>query len=169
MTTGTAAPDRVNASILLDRNLEAGREGKIALITADGDVRYGELARLVAGVAAYLRETGITREQRVLMILDDSPAFHATFLGAMRVGAVPVPVNPMDRVDNFEYYLEDSYARAVVIDAALAPSLEASFAGRPDVLVMIVGGDAGPHVSFDAVVGDRAADLPAPVATHGDD
>src|SRR5438067_1416452 len=138
MTTGTPAPDRVNASTLLDRNLEAGREGKVALITADGHVRYGELARLVAGVAAYLHETGVTREQRVLMILDDSPAFHATFLGAMRVGAVPVPVNPMDRVDNFEYYLEDSYARVLMIDAALVPSLDAVLAARPDVQVVVV-------------------------------
>ena len=116
--------ERLNASTLLDRNLEAGRAGKTALLTADGAVTYGELASLTAAVASYLVDLGVQREQRVLMILDDSPAFPATFLGAMRIGAVPVPVNPMDRVDNYVYYLDDSYARVLVVEASLLPALE---------------------------------------------
>ena len=63
------------------------------------------------------------------MILDDSPAFPATFLGAMRIGAVPVPVNPMDRVDNYVYYLDDSYASVLVVEASLLPALEPELAG----------------------------------------
>ena len=90
---------------------------------------------MVAAVASYLGQLGIEREQRVLMVLDDSPAFHACFLGAMRIGAVPVPVNPMDRVDNHVYYLEDSYAKVVVIEDALIESREAMLAARPDVHV----------------------------------
>ena len=109
-------------------NLEAGRAGRPALITAEGAVTYGELASLAASVAAYLTELGIEREQRVLMILDDSPAFPATFLGAMRIGAVPVPVNPMDRVDNYAYYLDDSYAKVLVVEASLLPALEPELA-----------------------------------------
>ena len=127
MTVAPAAvvSQRLNASTILDRNLEAGRAADTALITADGRrVSYGELARLAAGVAGYLRDLGIEREQRVLMILDDSPAFPATFLGAMRIGAVPVPVNPMDRLDNYAYYLDDSYAKVVFVEAALLPALE---------------------------------------------
>ena len=38
--------ERLNASTLLDRNLEAGRADKTALLTADGAVTYGELASL---------------------------------------------------------------------------------------------------------------------------
>jgi len=91
MTTGLPVRERLNASTLLDQNLEAGRAEKGALITADGVVTYGQLARLTAGVATHLRELGIERAQRVLMILDDSPAFPATFLGgdADRCGANP--------------------------------------------------------------------------------
>src|SRR5205807_1289131 len=154
---------------IIDRNLEAGRADRVALITEEVSVTYGQLARLVAAVAGYLRELGIEREQRVLMILDDSPAFHATFLGAMRIGAVPVPVNPMDRVDNFEYYLDDSYATALVIDATLLPALQPSLRDRPDVQVVVVGGSAAHQVSFDVVVRDRAAELPVPANTHRDD
>ncbi len=158
----------MNASAILDRNLEAGRGDRVALITEAGSVTYGELARLTAGVASYLHELGVVREQRVLMILDDSPAFLATFLGAMRIGAVPVPVNPMDRVDNYAYYLDDSYARALVVEDSLIAGLEVVLADRGDLLVLVVGREVEDHPSFDAVVAERMAELPAPVDTHPD-
>ena len=103
------------------------------------------------------------------MILDDSPAFPATFLGAMRIGAVPVPVNPMDRIDNYAYYLDDSYARVLVVEASLLAGLEAVLAERPDLQVLVAGGEAGGHPSFDAVVAERMGELPAPLDTHPDD
>src|ERR1700753_494453 len=111
--------ERRHESTVLDGVLEAGRADELALITEDGTLSYGELGRQVAAFGSYLNGLGVQREQRVLMVLDDSPAFHATFLGAMRIGAVPVPVNPMDRVDNHVYYLEDSDAK--VHDVGDAP------------------------------------------------
>ena len=169
MALGAATPDRINASTLLDANLDAGRADSVALVLEDGAVTYGELARLTGGFARWLLDAGVQREQRVLMILDDSPAFVAAFLGATRVGAVPVPVNPMDRVDNFEYYLQDSYARVLLVDAGLLASLEPILAGLPDVHVVVVGGEAGSFESFDRVVASGSGDLVAPVPTHRDD
>ena len=161
--------ERLNASTLLDRNLEAGRAANPAFLTADGSVTYEELAGLTAAVASYLVDLEIQREQRVLMILDDSPAFPATFLGAMRIGAVPVPVNPMDRVDNYLYYLDDSYAQVLVIEASLLPALEPGLESRLGLHVLVVDGDPGPHHSFDAVARDHAGPLPPPTDTHRED
>ena len=107
------------------------------------------------------------------MILDDSPAFPATFLGAMRIGAVPVPVNPMDRVDNYVYYLDDSYASVLVVEASLLPALEAELESRLGLHVLVVDGDPGPHASFDVVAARSAGagELPAadrhPPRGHG--
>ena len=126
-----SGPERLNASTLLDANLEAGRADAPALLTADGTITYRELAGLTGAVASYLTMLDVEREQRILMILDDSPAFPAAFLGAMRIGAVPVPVNPMDRVDNYAYYLDDSYARVLFVEASLLPALEATLARAP--------------------------------------
>src|SRR3954469_20366092 len=98
-----AAPERVNASLLLDHNLEAGRGDKTALAGDEGTLTFGGLARLTAQTAALLRDLGLEREDRVLMILDDTPVFQAVFLAAIRIGAVPIPVNPMDRADNYAY------------------------------------------------------------------
>jgi benzoate-CoA ligase family protein len=177
MAIGGATSERFNASLMLDRSLDAGLADKSAYLTAEGAVSYGELAGLTAAVASYLGELGVEREQRVLMILDDSAAFPAVFLGAMRIGAVPVPVNPMDRVDNYAYYLRDSYAKVLVIDASLLSSVEPALEARPEVQVVVVGGDAGPHerldagphVSFDAVVSGQIGDLPPAADTHRDD
>ncbi|MEA2169770.1 MAG: hypothetical protein QOF76_3070 [Solirubrobacteraceae bacterium] len=157
----------MNASTLLDTNLEAGRAEKPALITADGTLTYGDVAALVARTAAGLREAGIGREDRILLVLDDSPVFHAVFLGAIRIGAVPIPVNPMDRVDNYAYYLEDSYAKAVVVEGALLEGVESVV---PDgVRVIVAHGDAGDPRAFDALVADMPNELLAPANTHDDD
>jgi benzoate-CoA ligase family protein len=161
--------ERLNAATLLDGNLEAGRADKTALLTAEGTVTYGELASLTAAVASYLTDLDVRREQRVLMILDDSPAFPASFLGAMRIGAVPVPVNPMDRVDNYVYYLDDSYATVLVVEASLLPALEPELESRVGLHVLVVDGDAGPHASFDAVARERAGELEPAADTHRED
>jgi acyl-coenzyme A synthetase/AMP-(fatty) acid ligase len=168
MTIGLAT-DRVNASTMLDRQLEAGRAEKPALITEDGSLTYRELARLTAGVATYLRELGIEREQRVLMIVGDSPAFPSTFLGAMRIGAVPVPVSTMDRVDNYLYYLDDSYARVLFVEASMLADLAEGLAARRDLHVVVTGGEGGALPEFEPVVERHAGELAPPLDTHSDD
>ena len=164
-----SGPERLNASTLLDQNLEAGRAEAPALLTGDGAITYRDLAGLTGAVAAYLTMLDIEREQRVLMILDDSPAFPAAFLGAMRIGAVPVPVNPMDRVDNYAYYLDDSYARVLFVEASLLQALDATLAARPGLHVVVVDGDAGPHTSFASFDATGTAALPPPLDTHRED
>ena len=83
-----------NISTLVDGWLEQGRGDDTILITSD-DVAWsaGRLHAAVSATAARMREMGLGREDRVLLVLDDTPAFPAAFLGAMRIGAVPVPVN----------------------------------------------------------------------------
>jgi benzoate-CoA ligase len=169
MTIGLGTTERVNASTILDRQLEAGRAEKLALITEDGAVTYGELARLTAGVASYLRELGVEREQRVLMIVGDSPAFPSTFLGAMRIGAVPVPVSTMDRVDNYLYYLDDSYAGVLFVESSTLPDLAEGLAARPDLHVVVTGGEGGALPEFGSVVEPHAGDLTTALDTHRDD
>ena len=157
-----------NASLLVDRNLEAGRGDKTAVIAPDRSLTYGELAADVARWGNFLRAAGVGREDRVLLVLDDTTAFPVVFLGAMRIGAVPIPGNPMDRVDNYAYYLEDSYAKALVVDAALVPKLEEAMGGRDDLLVVVANGPADRHVAMADALAGQPTDL-APAATHSDD
>jgi benzoate-CoA ligase family protein len=120
-----AVPDRYNASLLLDRNLEAGREDKAAILCGDETVTYSDLFARACGVGAALRDLGIDRGERVLLVMDDCPGLPAAFLGAMRVGAVPVPVNPLYGPDDYPYFVEDSGARLAIVDRVCAEKVRA--------------------------------------------
>src|SRR5919202_64732 len=108
-------PERYNSSTLLDANLEAGRAEKVAL--------------------------GVGREQRVLLILDDTPAFPVAFFGAMRIGAVPVPVNPLYRAADFRHFLEDSDARAIVAEHTYLEKGGQALAGYPEPVAVVTAGE----------------------------
>ncbi len=120
-----AIPERYNASLLLDRNLEAGRQDKAAILCEDEALTYGDLFARVCGTGTALRDFGVERGERVLLVMDDNPGFPAAFLGAMRIGAVPVPVNPLYGADDYPYFVEDSGARLAIVDAVCAEKVRA--------------------------------------------
>jgi benzoate-CoA ligase family protein len=111
-------PDRYNVGAdLLERNLPE-RSGKVAIHSATGETTYQDLFALSCGAARRLLDLGVRREERVLLVGYDSPGWVASFLGAIRIGAIPVPVNPLlQRSDDYLHYLDDSLARAVIVDA----------------------------------------------------
>ena len=139
-----------NVSTLVDANLEGGRGGKTALITADDRrLTYSEVHALVNRVAARLRDMGVGREDRLLLVLDDTPVFLATFLGAMRIGAVPIPVNFLARPQDFGYFLDDSYAVAAVVDSVFLEKVGPEVAARDHIRLIVANGEAGDAESMD--------------------
>ena len=138
---GLELPNRYNvAADLLDRNMNAGREGKVAIHSAGGDVTYGELFKLACGAARTLADLGVRREERVLIVAFDSPGWVAAFLGAIRHGAVPVPVNPLlQRSEDYDHFIEDSLARVVVVDGASEEKLKGAVgrAAEPPHLIRV--------------------------------
>ena len=149
-----------NASLLLDRNVEAGRGGHAAILCGDERVTYGELLDRACRAGRALHDLGVRREERVLLVLDDTPAFPAVFLGAIRIGAVPVPVNPLYKASDFGYFLADSYARVVVADGDFEPKAREAADGLPEPARVVTAGDL--------LSGGAAGELD-PVATHEDD
>jgi benzoate-CoA ligase family protein len=114
-----------NASTLLDANLAAGRGEKVAISCGDEQVTYAELYGRVCAVGSLLRELDVDAGERVLLVMDDCVDFPAVFLGAIRVGAVPVPVNPLYTGEEYPYFVADSGASLAVVDAACAEKVEA--------------------------------------------
>ena len=159
-----------NVSTLVDANLEAGRAEKTALITAEDErVTFAQLHTSVNRVASRLSDLGVRREQRVLLVLDDTLAFPAAFLGAMRIGAVPIPVNFLMRPDDFGYFLDDSYAVAAVVDANLLEKVEPEVSKRADVSLVVANGGAPENAeSLDRWL-EEGSDEIDPVNTHPDD
>jgi benzoate-CoA ligase len=71
-----------------------------------------------------LLDLGIEIEQRVAMLLLDSPQFAATFFGAIKIGAVPVPLNTILRPDDYIYMLNDCRAKVLCIHANLWQNIQ---------------------------------------------
>ena len=126
---------------LLDRRLAEGQGQRTALTGVAGDLTYAELHDRVCRTAAGLRAIGLQPEQRVLMLMADSPQFVTVYLAAMRMGAIPVPVSTMLHADGVAELLLDSRARFLAItrefaevavrSAAMAPELTGILADRP--------------------------------------
>jgi benzoate-CoA ligase family protein len=163
----TVLPERYNASFLVERNVEAGRGDKAAYLATDATLTYDELRRQVNRAGHLLRELGVRREDRVLMVLDDTTAFPTLFLGALKIGAVPVPVSPLDRIDNYRHYALDSYADIVATDAALLPRLREALDGL-DVRYLVRGVADSDVAELDSGLAAQGDELD-PSPTHRDD
>ena len=167
--SGVAIPDRYNASTLLDRNLEAARGEKAAIVWGDHRETYRGLLERTCRTAGALSQLGISTGDRVLMILDDAISFPAIFLGALRLGAVPIPVNPFLRPDEYPYFAHDSGAKLVFLDPARAPDLAPQLGKAAPALRMFTTGASFEGVEdFDDVVPAQDSDL-SPADTARDD
>jgi len=164
----SGAAERYNASLILDQNLAAGRGDKLVIRTPEGeDLTYAELAARVARVGHLLKSLGVQPEQRVLLVLDDTPAFPAAFLGAMRIGAVPVPVNPLDKAEHFRHYLRDSEAKVAIADAKLMPAIVEA-RGDGTAVLIVANGEAEGAMPLEAAMAELPGELD-PADTHRDD
>jgi benzoate-CoA ligase family protein len=105
---------------LLDRRLAAGDGARPALAGTGGDLTYAELHDRVCRTAAGLRAIGLQPEQRVLMLMADSPQFVTVFLAALRMGAIPVPVSTMLHADGVAELIRDSRARLLAVTSEFA-------------------------------------------------
>src|SRR5467141_2168370 len=112
---------------------------RVAIVGEPGKVTYGELAALANRAGNALRSNGVSRGDRVLIVLPDSADFIAAFFGAAKIGAVAVPVNPFARSSDYIHYLENSEPRAAIVHSeSLAEFLPASSV-RPQIPLVIVG------------------------------
>src|ERR1700716_297172 len=128
---------------LLDRNVDEGRGGKLAFTDTVSELTYGDLQKQSCRVANLLRRLGVGRKERVAMIMLDTVDFPAVFLGAIRAGIVPVPLNTLLTSDQYAYVLADCRARVLFISEALLPVVKDMVGRMPDLEHVIVSGKDG--------------------------
>ena len=145
------------ATWLLDRNVDEGRADKTRLH------RHGfrtDLRRIAdskaAALANMLRRLGVRREERVAMIMLDTVDFPVVFLGAIRAGIVPVPLNTLLTADQYAYVLADCRARVLFVSEALLPVVKDIVGRMPDLEhVVVAGNDAHGHKKLsDEIAGE---------------
>ncbi|WBU52987.1 long-chain-fatty-acid--CoA ligase [Paracoccus sp. SCSIO 75233] len=93
----------------------AGRvPDKVALDYYGKTISYGEMLALTMRLASVLDQEGVGKGDRVLLCLQNSPQFVISFYAISALGAVVVPVNPMNKSDEIAYLLSDTGARIII-------------------------------------------------------
>ena len=144
-TVPAATPDRLNTcQWLLDRRVDAGDGDRVAIRCRGRDHTYAEMTAMAASVAAALRTQRGRPEERVLLVMVDGPELVAAFCGAMRMGAVPVPLSTMSTAADLAFLAVDSRARLAVVSAQFVEAGRTMAAAAPELADLVVaGGDPG--------------------------
>ena len=108
------------ANWLVDRHIEAGNGGKVAVLSGDETYTYADIQRELFRVQHALSVLQVRQEDRVALVLNDEAAFPAWFLGSMRSGIVPIPLSTMLNGEELGFVIDDSRAAVVVMSAAYA-------------------------------------------------
>ncbi|HLN82049.1 MAG TPA: AMP-binding protein, partial [Candidatus Binatia bacterium] len=163
-------PDVYNAATtFVDENIAQGRGGKIAIYYEDQKITYQEVFEKVNRTGNALRDLGIEIENRVLLILPDSPEFAYSFFGAIKIGAVAVPTNPWMFAKDYGYLINDSRARAIVVHESVLPEIEKIWNNTPFLKrVIVVGAARGKALSYAEVIANASEKLDAEKTTKDD-
>ncbi|MGH9246686.1 MAG: benzoate-CoA ligase family protein [Acidimicrobiales bacterium] len=167
-------PQRFNAAAwLVDRNVDEGRGGNVAVVYRDQQLTYTNLLEQVWVATNGLRALGVRPEERVAMIVNDEPAFVAWFLGALRMGAVPVPLSTMLTAKDLGFVVDDARARLTVVSPAYVEHLPTIADLAPELTAAVIVGDAGAEAAECRVPVHSAGEFDdgteAPVATTWDE
>ena len=122
--------------------------------------RYRALQESVNRFGSALRdELGVRPEERVLLLTLDGPEMMYAFFGAIKIGAVPVPLNTLWTASDYDYVLRDARPRVLVVSAPLLPRLGASpLAAYPWLRhIIVVGGEAADGIALVPLLDARLA------------
>jgi benzoate-CoA ligase family protein len=156
---GLGVPATFNAAThFVDRHVHEGRGAAVAIECGDERVTYADLAARVNRFGTALRDRlDVRPEERVVLLLLDTPAFHVAFFGAIKIGAVPIPTNTLWKPADYRHVLNDSRARVAIVSEELLPKLEAiDRADVPSLRHIVVAG-----APLDDLLARGSADLEA--------
>ncbi len=164
-------PRSYNAAVdFVDRNVREGRGKKTAVIDDHGSYTYAEVFERVNRAGNMLRGLGVEPEHRVILCLSDGIDFPTCFYGAMKMGAVPIPVNTLLRSADYDFMLRDSRARALIVGAEHYDKFAPILDGQPFLSHVIVAGEgvAGDHPRLGDLLEQSSPEL-VPAPTTADD
>ena len=152
------------ATHFVDRNIEEGRGGKVAIECGQDRVTYQQLFERVNGCGNALKKLGVRREERVALLLLDTPYFAYCFFGAIKMGAVPIPMNTLLKPAEYEYMLNDSRARTAIVSESLYAQIQAIPKEHLRYLeTIVIAGNAAPTGTreLDDLLKESSAELEA--------
>ncbi|HXX38093.1 MAG TPA: benzoate-CoA ligase family protein [bacterium] len=162
-------PDAFNVSTaFLDRHLENGSGDRIAIYAGDQQITYRALLERASRAGNALRTLGVRPDERVFLLLPDTPELAYLFWGAIRIGAVAVPTNTGLRAQDYANMLRDSQATTLVISQDLVPVVERVLPEARCLRHIVVAGERGAGALVLQDLLDAAEPALEPAATHRD-
>jgi benzoate-CoA ligase len=128
------------ANDLIERNLAAGRGGKVAYVDDAGRCTFADLAVRVNRAANALTGLGLGMDDRIMLCHLDTVDWVAVFLGAIKAGIVPIAVNTLLTSSDYEFMLNDSRAKALVVSEQLWPQFAPILGRCPHLKHVVVSG-----------------------------
>ncbi len=170
MAAAIDVPERFNAAAyFLDRHVTEGHAARTAFRFAGRDVTYGEIALRANRLGNALLSRDVQIEQRVVLALPDRPEFGEAFWGAMKIGAVPVPVSDGLPAQELVFLLQDSRARAVIASDAAAAEIRKIRAQCPALeSVIVVGGRRRGALEYERLLEKASPELAAADTSRDD-
>src|SRR5919108_1878706 len=154
-------PEIYNATTtFVDENIAAGRGKRTAIYYREQKLSYQEVFEKVNRTGNALKDLGVEIENRVLLVLPDSPEFACSFFGAIKIGAVPIPTNPWMTAKEYAYLLNDSRARVIILHESVLPEFE-KIRDRARFLknVVVVGKAREKTLSFETLTAQASEKL----------
>ncbi|HUS66322.1 MAG TPA: benzoate-CoA ligase family protein [Kofleriaceae bacterium] len=154
-------PDDFNLAdyFLFDRVRE-GRGARTALRFGDRTWTYADVADRSAALARWLAHAGVPREQRVYIVLPDTPPFAWALFATLLHGGVVAMGNPHAPVADLEYVVGYTRAAAIVTTPGVATQLAPVLRGSPHLRALLLVPDA-------ATGEDPEAEAPSPRELDG--
>ncbi|WP_428116478.1 benzoate-CoA ligase family protein [Candidatus Poriferisodalis sp.] len=138
-----ADTDEFNAAAwLVDRHVDEGRGDRVAIRCGGRSTTYAELLAEMWRAQWLLDDLGVRAGDRVAMVVQDDETFPALFLGALRAGAVPIPLSTMLEGTSLAGIVADCGARVLAISDTFAGVAADIAAAAPELLHIVVSGDA---------------------------
>lgn len=159
------------ADYFVDRNIREGRSSKVAVLCQDRKLTYGQVSQGVNRFGNALKSLGIRLEDRVAMLMLDTEFYPQVFFGAIKMGAVPICLNTLMRPKDYLYFLNDSRARVLVVDAALMPNItEVKLDLKYLETIIVVNGrdPSGESLVYDELVQNQPTELETAQTTPDD-
>ena len=123
---------------LFEQIFKPDRESRVAILYEHREITYDELHAQMLRAAAQLRGMGVSTEDRVAILLADSPEFIASFVAIISIGAIAVPINLALRREEQFFILKDCGACAAIIEASVVNTLFENCEAAADLKNLIV-------------------------------
>ena len=157
------------ANIALDKHVQEGRGGEVAIYYQDKKLTYKDVQEEANKVGNALGSLGVEIENRITILLPDCPEYIASLFGAMKIGAVPIPLAERATLAECEYFLKDSRSKVLVTTHHFAQQIEGIRHNLKHLKYIITIDEArGSQVSYQSLVREASPEIEPPETLKGD-